>query len=125
MLGAAVLSVLFRVNMPVALFSTLYTNPFTILPLYVLAYELGAWVLGMNGSPRSPIALPDLHWNDWLVTSLHWIFSLGKAFAIGLPLLALTLAAIGYFSVRLAWRGWVLWELRKRRIHQQRGHEYE
>src|ERR1019366_3025249 len=44
MIGAALLAVSFRVNLPVALIATLYTNPFTIVPLYVLAYELGAWV---------------------------------------------------------------------------------
>jgi uncharacterized protein (DUF2062 family) len=32
----------------VTLITTLYTNPFTIVPLYVLAYEIGAWLSGMN-----------------------------------------------------------------------------
>lgn len=116
--GAAILSVLFRVNMPVALFSTLYTNPFTILPLYVLAYELGAWVLGMGGAASVSIRMPDLQWNDWFLPLLHWMQSLGTAFVVGLPLLAVLLAVIGYFAVRLAWRGWVLLELHRRRIRR-------
>lgn len=105
----------FRVNLPVALFATLYTNPFTILPLYVLAYQLGAWVLGLDGIVSVPVTMPDLRWNDWLLPLLHWMASLGKAFVIGLPLLAMLLAVLGYFVVRLGWRAWVLWELRKRR----------
>ncbi|TAJ76047.1 MAG: DUF2062 domain-containing protein [Gallionellaceae bacterium] len=120
MLAAVALSILFRVNLPIALLATLYTNPFTILPLYVLAYELGVWVLGQDGIVSAPVAMPDLHWHDWLLPLLHWMASLGKAFVVGLPLLAILLAVLGYFAVRLGWRGWVMWELRKRRLRRNR-----
>jgi hypothetical protein len=46
MLGAAIVCLVARVNLPVAFVSTLYTNPFTIVPLYLLAYEIGQFVLG-------------------------------------------------------------------------------
>src|SRR5438552_10491739 len=36
---AALLAVAFRVNLPVAVAVTLYTNPFTIVPLYVRSEE--------------------------------------------------------------------------------------
>jgi len=42
MLTAAILCVVLKVNLPVALFTTLYTNPFTIGPLYLVAYQIGA-----------------------------------------------------------------------------------
>src|SRR5512142_2270877 len=45
MISAALLAVLLRVNLPVAVFTTLYTNPFTIVPLYLLAYEIGLLVV--------------------------------------------------------------------------------
>lgn len=125
MLGAAILAVLFRVNLPIALFTTLYTNPFTILPLYLLAYELGSWVLGQNGIVSAPSTMPELHWHDWFTPLMYWLTSLGQAFAIGLPLLAITLATLGYFAVRLGWRGWVLWELRKRRLRRNRMGKYD
>ena len=115
MLGAALLAVLFRVNLPIALFTTLYTNPFTILPLYLLAYQLGGWVLGQEGVSYSSMAIPELSWSDWFQPLMHWFFSLGKPFAIGLPLLAISLSVLGYFAVRLGWRAWVIWELHKRR----------
>src|SRR5882762_10713521 len=35
---AAILAIAFRVNLPVAVAVTLYTNPFTIGPIYVIAY---------------------------------------------------------------------------------------
>lgn len=118
MISATLMAVLLRVNLPVALFVTLYTNPFTILPLYMLAYQLGAWVSGaQNGLLISQLAFPELHWQSWLSESWGWLAQLGKPLLIGLPLLAVSLAVIGYVAVRLAWRVAVIlkWRARKRR----------
>src|SRR5437773_2123506 len=41
MLGALLLAIPLRKNIPVALVTTFYTNPFTIVPLYVIAYRYG------------------------------------------------------------------------------------
>lgn len=115
MIGAALLAVLFRVNLPVALFTTLYSNPLTIAPLYLLAYELGALVTGQhNNLSPAHFALPQLSWNSWYITLLDWIISFGKPLAIGLPLLALILAVAGYFTVRMLWYAMVAWEWRRR-----------
>ena len=118
MISAALLAALLRVNLPVAVFTTLYTNPFTILPLYALAYELGKWVSGVHGvatMKRPP--LPELHWDNFISGVWDWILTLGKPLLIGLPLLALSLAFIGYIVVRLAWRVAVIlkWRARRRR----------
>ena len=43
--AAALFAVLFRVNLPVAVIVTLYSNPFTIVPLYYLAFKLGQLAL--------------------------------------------------------------------------------
>lgn len=120
MLGAALLAVLFRVNLPVALFATLYTNPFTIVPLYLLAYQLGQWASGgQNGLVIAQ--LPQMRWGSagsWGSELWHWLAQLGKPLLIGLPLLAVMLAITGYVAVRLAWRAAVIyrWRARKRRI---------
>lgn len=104
MIGAAIMAVLFRVNLPVAMFTTLYTNPFTILPLYALAYELGAFVTGHhNGVTSMRLSLPEMDWSNWATVLPDWLLSLGKPFAIGLPLLASILAIVGYFVVRVLW----------------------
>ena len=50
MLVAALIAVPLRVNLPVALVTTLYTNPFTIGPLYVLAYLIGRLIIGDGGA---------------------------------------------------------------------------
>ncbi len=115
MISAAIASVAFRVNLPVAVFTTLYTNPLTILPLYAVAYAYGSLVLGLGGGvPRGLLALPDMTWHDWFTVLPHWLMSLGRPFAVGLPLLAITLAVAGYGIVRLLWRVVVVWEWRRR-----------
>ena len=52
MLGAALVCLVVRVNLPVAILTTLYTNPFTIVPLYLLAYKLGSFALGASGKVK-------------------------------------------------------------------------
>ena len=119
MIGSALLAVLFRVNLPVALITTLYTNPFTIVPLYLLAYEIGAWVSGAQGGVTVQSSFPELHWQDMMRELWNWMVMLGEPLLIGLPLLAVGLAIIGYFLVRVAWRIAVILKWRARR--QKRG----
>jgi hypothetical protein len=116
MIGAALLAVLFRVNLPVALIATLYTNPLTIVPLYAVAYELGAWISGArSGVSVEHLAFPEMHWHSWPGELWAWLQMLGKPLLIGLPLLAASLAIIGYFVVRVAWRVVVILKWRARR----------
>lgn len=120
-IGSVLMSVLFRVNLPVAMVTTFYTNPFTILPLYFVAYQLGALVTGQsNGVDAAHFAVPEMGWDNWLTVMVTWVLSLGKPFAIGLPLLALVLALLGYLVVRVGWRLWVVWQWRTR---GKRGHK--
>ena len=112
---AALLSVLLRVNLPLALLTTLYTNPLTIVPLYLLAYEIGAWVSGaQRATDGLEAALPEFHWGNWLSEVWIWLETLGRPLLIGLPLLALGLAVGGYFAVRFAWYVAVVLKWRKR-----------
>lgn len=114
-LSSVPLAVLLRVNLPVAVFSTFYTNPFTILPLYVLAYEIGAWVSGVkNGGVKVDLAFPELHWDSWLGDMWDWLLKLGEPLLIGLPVLAICLSIAGYFAVRVAWRVAVVLKWRAR-----------
>lgn len=121
MIGAALLAVLLRVNLPVAVCTTLYTNPLTIVPLYVLAYQLGAFVTGhYNGVPPAQITIPEMDWSNWFTVMLDWMVSLGKPFAIGLPLLAIILAIAGYFVVRVLWYWMVVLEWRRRAARREK-----
>lgn len=113
MLSAALLAMLLRVNLPVAVFTTLYTNPFTIVPLYLLAYEIGIWASGApNGRALPPF--PEMSWDTGAAQVWQWLMALGKPLLIGLPLLAVGLALAGYVAVRLAWRMFVVWKWHRR-----------
>jgi uncharacterized protein (DUF2062 family) len=105
-LTGVILSILFRVNLPVAAITTVYTNPLTIVPLYFVAYHYGALVTGGNGGDTaiSTFSSEGLSFSEWLPALFSWMASLGKPLAVGLPLLGLTLAAIGYVLVDAAWK---------------------
>jgi uncharacterized protein (DUF2062 family) len=113
MIAAVLLAVLFRVNLPVATFTTLYTNPFTIVPLYLLAYEIGIRVTGTSGTSAIP-PFPEVHWQGAFTQVWAWLMAMGKPLLIGLPLLAIGLAVIGYVAIRLFWRLFVLWKWHQR-----------
>jgi len=119
MLGALLLAVPLKKNIAVALATTLYTNPLTIVPLYVIAYQYGAMLLGA-GSAAAVVAPFEMDWSDWpgsIRGMLEWMLALGKPLAVGLVALALTLAAAGYFAVRIGWRVYVAaaWRARSKR----------
>jgi uncharacterized protein (DUF2062 family) len=120
MLAALLLAVPLRQNVPVALLTTLYTNPLTIVPLYLVAYEYGQLLLGIAAHGRKP--LEPFTWDWWdlggsLRGFVEWSLGLGMPLAVGLVALALTLAAAGYFGVKFAWRLYVVsqWRARARR----------
>lgn len=113
-LGSVGLSILFRANFPLAAITTLYTNPITIVPLYLVAYEYGSlFVPGSNG--LGDIAPPRFNWSSSFIGDLAlWMGQLGKPLALGVVLLALTLAAIGWAAVRIGWRWHVVHAWKKR-----------
>lgn len=121
MIGATLVAVLLRANLPVALFTTLYTNPFTIVPLYMLAYRIGAWVSGaQNGIAVVQPDFPALDWQNWMSGLWTWLAQLGKPLLIGLPLLAVILAIAGYLLVRIIWRIAVILKWRSRKWRKAR-----
>lgn len=122
MLTALALAIPFRRNLPVALLMTLYTNPFTIVPLYVLAYGYGAAILGGgNARPRiEPFDMDWAHFFDSMARLADWTLALGKPLAVGLAALGLTLALLGYVLVQLGWRAYVVLAWRARRAKRMR-----
>ncbi|MDO8788773.1 MAG: DUF2062 domain-containing protein [Sulfuritalea sp.] len=119
MLGAAICAVIFRVNLPLATLVTFYTNAFTIVPLYLVAFAIGQWAL--PGAHHEFVAPPEPG-EDGLVAWVHalidWMAGLGSPLALGLVLLATGLAVTGYFSIRLVWRIYLIraWRQRSQRL---------
>ena len=89
-----------RGNAIVAAIATAYTNPLTIVPLYWLAYQIGAFLLpGQQVMP--PFAVPHGDFVQWASGLGEWMKALGGPLLVGLPVLATLLAAIAYVVVQL------------------------
>jgi uncharacterized protein (DUF2062 family) len=119
--AGALLAIAFKVNLPLSVLVTLYSNPFTIVPLYWLAFKLGQMVLFQSGG-ELPSFTPGLEGKglmEWISTALAWLTSVGKPLLVGLPLLAVLLAAIGYFVTDWAWRLGVRWQWRQRNLQRK------
>ncbi|HEU0200040.1 MAG TPA: DUF2062 domain-containing protein [Burkholderiaceae bacterium] len=119
MLGAGIAALVFHVNLPLALLVTLYTNPLTIVPLYLLAYKLGSWALGVAVA-REPVPPPEWVWSQPVATMEafgQWMLGLGAPLALGVFMLAVLLATAGYVIVRVIWSIYLrrAWAARRRR----------
>jgi uncharacterized protein len=118
MLIAAILAAGLRVNLPVAMAATWYINPFTIVPLYYLAYKIGTVLTGdvpvASATPAFGLSLDEV--SHWVPELIGWINTTGKPFVVGLCTLGAALSAGSYFAVRGAWRLYVVtaWRQRQR-----------
>lgn len=111
---AVLLSIGVRANFPLAAITTLYTNPFTIVPLYLVAYQYGTLFVAGTGD-GVPLAPPDFALSTaYLRAVAEWMGELGKPLAIGVLMLALTLALVGWIVVRVGWRCHAVWAWRRR-----------
>jgi uncharacterized protein (DUF2062 family) len=118
MFSAAILAVVLRVNLPVAMAATWYTNPFTIVPLYYLANKIGTLITGEAPAVTAPLSIDFTLDNigDWIWVLREWISAMGKSFVVGLCTLGAALSVASYFAVRGAWRLYIVtvWRRRQR-----------
>lgn len=117
MITAAILSILFRVNVPVAIAATWYTNPITAVPITYLAYKIGTFVTGESGKPLTHFVFDwgNRSWLEAIPAFFNWLLQLGPSFLAGAFILALILAALSYLAVRLLWRLHVVQHWARRR----------
>lgn len=116
---AAATAVLMRANVPVAIGSTLVTNPVTFAPIYVLAHRLGAAILGDDAQAEPSPALgqppaPD-GTTGWWESIRDGLLALGKPLLLGLSILAVAGGLLTYGLIMLLWRLKTLWNWRRRR----------
>ena len=108
MLVAAAFAILFCANLPISIALVWISNPITIPPLFWFNYQVGRWVL------NSPPVSFEFQW--------QWAWFVSELFQIGLPLLLGSLicgtiaAIVGYASMVLYWRRYVMntWRTRHR-----------
>lgn len=117
MLGAAISALALRVNLPLALLVTLYSNPFTIVPLYLAAYQLGRLLTGDSSGFAAPPEFSVMAFAGWADAMQTWMLDVGKPLAVGLVALACVLALLGYVVTRAAWRVYLImvWRDHRRR----------
>lgn len=124
--GALVWCVIAKVNLPIAFVTTLYTNPLSIVPLYVFAIAYGQLLLGEVGHVEMA-PLPEWDWSNMAASThayLDWGLGLGPALAVGLPATMVTFSAVGYVAVRLGWNLAIRLAVirrRKRRLAEKEG----
>ena len=96
MLLAAILGIVFSVNLPLSVALVWISNPVTMPPLFYTAYLLGAYILDE----------PVLDFNfrlsfRWLT---HMLETIAPSLLLGCFILGLASAATGYCLLRLLWR---------------------
>ena len=105
-LFSAVFALVFRANLPVAIVSTLVSNPFTYAPIGILAYELGSAVLGESTSAEQ-LAMFENTVEEMNVSSPStWdqILSIGKPVFLGLAIFAVVGSISAFAITNLGWR---------------------
>jgi uncharacterized protein (DUF2062 family) len=109
MVLAAAVAIPLRVNLPVAASTVWITNPFTMPPLFFLAYKLGAWLLHVpTRNVEFKVSV------EWLTTTLGTIW---EPFLLGCFLFGTASALAGNLLMRMFWRVHVIrsWQTRRRR----------
>lgn len=96
MLLAAIIAMMFTVNLPLSVALVWLSNPITMPPLFYGAYRLGAFIL------HQPIM--EFHFElsfQWLIEALETI---APALLLGTFILGITCSFFGYFLFRAFWR---------------------
>ena len=109
---AALLALLFRTNLPLAMALIWISNPLTIPPMFLFSYSVGIVLLGREIAPFN--------------IELTWDWAIAQGEAIWLPLLlgsllcGLISGCLGYLTIHQLWRWKVIknWEERKRKRAQ-------
>lgn len=105
---SALLALLFRINLPIAIVSTFAANPLTMGPMYYSAYRLGRQILGADPVPFE------------FALSLSWVTEkfvmIWQPMIVGSLALGACVALVAWVAVDLLWRSSVHdYKSRKRR----------
>lgn len=122
---AATMAVVLRANLPVAVASTLVTNPVTFGPVYYGAYRLGKALLGqealserdalkaLNKAQTAPDS-SDKSWTERMELWLKQFGKIGKPLAVGLAIVATASGLFVYFLASAVWALRTRWTRRQR-----------
>jgi len=109
MLLAALIALVFRVNLPISVALVWVTNPITIPPMFYASYRVGAWVLGIDtDAPGLEFTVDSLTAN---------FFSIAEPLFVGAFICGSVSGSLGFTVTHFIWRHRVvrLWRQRQRR----------
>ena len=112
MLLAAVVAIIFRVNILIAVPIVWVSNPVTMPPIFYFCYQVGVSILGSTTRAFNF----ELSF-QWLANELEFIW---QPFLLGCLVVASVTSFLGYCVIRLLWRYMVWQEMKKRHKRQQR-----
>ncbi|MDP2415926.1 MAG: DUF2062 domain-containing protein [Hydrogenophaga sp.] len=125
---SATMAVLLRANLPMAVASTLVTNPVTFGPVYYGAYRLGKWVLGQEDISETNAveilekaeAVPATTegWSARIAAWLTYLGTVGKPLVVGLAIVATAGGLAVYFLTSALWVLKTRWT-RNRRLRER------
>jgi len=103
---AALLAIMLSANLPLSVLLVFITNPITIPPMFYFAYRIGAWLLGITSE--------EMHFSfsiEWVTSTLRHSW---QPLLLGGLVLGTVSSVLGYISVRIAWRAFILkqWQYR-------------
>jgi hypothetical protein len=122
------MAVVLRANLPMAVASTLVTNPVTFGPVYYGAYRLGKWVLGeadvsekkavkiLEKAEAVPVATEG--WSERIRAWMTYLGTVGKPLVVGLAILATACGLTVYYLTSAIWVLKTRWT-RNRRLQQR------
>ena len=101
MAATVLMCIKWRGNALVGVIATLYSNALTIVPLYMLAFQMGRWVVPGEHPMVDMAALTQSQ--GWLSGIWDWLMALGWPLMVGIPVLGILLAVFGYVLVQVVW----------------------
>jgi len=117
MIAAALLALVLRINIPVAIVSTWVINPLIVGPAYYLAFEVGSILLG-----RAPRPFEFELSFAWLVEGFVHVW---QPLLLGCVLLGTILSLAGFVALDLLWRASISGYLARRRQRKPSRSEFE
>ncbi len=117
MIGAVLVSLPFRANIPLAVATTLLSNPFTTPFILLASLGVGNRLFGLHADVSTLEMLREN--NAAIAEYARWLFSdAAPALIGGLAVIGLVSAAVGYVLAMLLWRWWIGHKGRHRGHHR-------
>lgn len=117
MVGAVLVSLPFRANIPLAVGMTFLSNPLTTPFILLASLGIGNKLLGLHADIATFMAL--LHDHAGIKDYMNWLFSdAAPALLGGLAVISVVAGLIGYVVAAFLWQWWIRHKWRHRAAHR-------